>query len=362
MSETDFDVIVIGASFAGLACAKVLSTLGLSVLVLERREDVGAGLHTTGILVDEAIDLLKLPKELCKPISKVRLYAPSGRWIEIESDSYFFQTTDTPNVMRHMVHEARDAGVVVQCDTAFENGVETSDGVVINDGAYRARHLVGADGARSKVAKAFELGQNSEFLVGVEAEFDGASLQSGDAFQVYLDRRFAPGYIGWAIPGPSVVQIGMATRQRFKPDIASFITHISPDVTFNDPNVVERRGGLIPVGGLVHPFFSDRVILVGDAAGLVSPLTAGGIHTALYYGDRLGNLLFDCIKGDGPHPGAVLDAEYPRFRLKLLMRKIFDRTPNWVFDLLIASPISQPIANAVFFLKKRLPRPSRSKP
>ena len=358
--KTEFDVIVIGASFAGLAAAMKLVRLGHSVLVMERKADVGRGLHTTGILVDEAIDLLKLPDALCKPISKVKLYAPSGRSIEVRSERYIFQTTDTPNTMRHMVKEAEAQGVTVLLDTAFENGVETADNVSVNNGALTCRFLIGADGARSAVARAFGLGRNTKFLVGVEAEYEGVALPGKDAFHVFLTRKYAAGYIGWAIPGPNVVQVGLATLDQYRPDIAGFRKSIEDHLIFTDPKIVERRGGVIPVGGLVSPFYSDRVVLVGDAAGLVSPLTAGGIHTALYYGDRLGALLSDHLTRGGPHPGPILSAEYPRFRFKMMLRWIFDRTPDWVLNLFVATPLSQPLANAVFFLKKRLPR-SRGK-
>ena len=121
------------------------------------------------------------------------------------------------------------------------------------------------------------------------------------------------------------------------------------------PQIVGRRGGLIPVGRLVEPFCNDKVILVGDAAGIVSPLTAGGIHTALHYGNRLGELAATYLHKDGPHPGNVLKREYPRFRHKLLLRELFNRTPNWCLDAAIRLPFAQPVASAVFFMKKRLP-------
>lgn len=350
-----YDVIIVGASFAGLACAGALVRQGCSVLVLERKADLGTGLHTTGILVQEAAELLELPPELYKPISQVRLYSPSMRHLELSSSRYLFLATDTPALMRYLMQGAVKSGAEFALETAFTHGERVGGRVTVNHGLASCRLLVGADGARSRVAATFGLGQNRRFLVGVEAEYTGLTLDNPEAFYCFLDQRYAPGYIGWAIPGPKVLQVGLAAHPTRKPDLAAFTRHIAPLLHGQQPRIVERRGGLIPVGRLAAPFCDGEVVLVGDAAGTVSPLTAGGIHTALYYGDRLGELAAAYLRQGGPHPGDVLQREFPRFRHKLLFRELFDRTPNWCFDAAIASPFARPAAKAVFFLKKRLP-------
>lgn len=351
-----YDVIISGASFAGLACAKELALRGCSVLVLERRADVKKGIRTTGILVDEARELVSLPKQLVKPIQQVRLYGPSMKHIDVRSDRYLFYATDTPGMMQHLFDEAMQAGVSTALDTAFVHANYVSDRIEVNDKMASCRFLVGADGAKSSVARVFKLGQNQNFLLGVEAEYTGLAIDNPEAFHCFLDQRLAPDYIGWAIPGPKVMQIGLATHRNEQPDIANFFHHIAPIFKKQKPEIVERRGGLIPIGGVVKPFYRDQVILLGDAAGIVSPLTAGGIHTALFYGRRLGELLAQYLYKNGENPGKVLEREYPHFRTKQLLRRLFNHTPNLCFDLLVASPFSEPIANAVFFLKKRLPK------
>ena len=353
--SVNHDVIIAGAGFAGIACAKALAQRGCSVLVLERKADPGTGVRTTGILVHEAAELLELPAELHKPISRVRLYGPSMRHLEVASSRYLFLATDTPALMRHLVQDAEKSGAEFVLGTAFTHGEETGDHITVDHGLASCRLLVGADGARSRVAATFGLGRNRRFLLGVEAEYTGLTPDDPGAFYCFVDQRYAPGYIGWVIPGPKVTQVGLATHHTQKPDLAAFTRHIAPLLHVQQPRIVERRGGLIPVGRLTELFYSDKVILVGDAAGIVSPLTAGGIHTALYYGDRLGELAAAYLRKDGPHPGTVLKREYPRFRHKLLLRELFNRTPNWCFDAALASPFAQTAANAVFFLKKRLP-------
>ena len=82
---TQNDLTIIGAGFAGLSCARTAAAQGLDTLVLERKPCPGANIRTTGILVKEAADLLKLPAHLSKKITGVRLYSPSGKWIDLNS-------------------------------------------------------------------------------------------------------------------------------------------------------------------------------------------------------------------------------------------------------------------------------------
>lgn len=367
-----FDVIVIGASFAGLACAKEASRKGLSVAVLERKRDVRETLHTTGVLVQEAADLISVPDGVCKKINQVRLYAPSLRYLEISSDSYLFLATDTPELMQHLVADADICGVSVLLGTPFFNAVEESDQISVNDGAFSCRFLVGADGATSKVADICHLGKNTKFLMGTEYEYTGGAMENPDAFYCFLNKKLAPGYIGWVISGPQVVQVGLAktyhnkkhNKKQSRPDIEGFLTYIRNELKLVNPKIVEKRGGLIPVGGVVKPFYRNNIILVGDAAGIVSPLTAGGIHTALFYGQRLGELISSYLKDDGPHPGKVLEKEYPRFLHKYVYRWVFEKIPDVLFNIIFCMPLFHYVARMLFFLKKRLPkrRPQKTAP
>lgn len=94
------DCVVVGASFAGLACATALATNGVRVTVLERKGDPGEKLHTTGIIVKDAIDQIalldSLPSELVRRIGGVRLYSPNMNWVDPAAPGYYFLATDTP--------------------------------------------------------------------------------------------------------------------------------------------------------------------------------------------------------------------------------------------------------------------------
>ena len=350
------DVVVVGASFAGLACASTCARAGLATLVLERKAAAGERPHTTGIIVKEAVTALAPPPAAVREIRRVRLYGPSLRWVEFAAADYFFLTTDVPMVMEGLADRARADGVEIRLQTPFTTGRHSGTGVVLDDHGVRCRILVGADGPRSQVARAFGLGRNRRFLRGVEAEFDGADLPDDGAFHCVLDRTIAPGYLAWVVPGVTGVQVGLAATMPYAPDLDRLIERAGPLFGLRRERILGYRGGLIPCGGPVAPVAAGNVVLTGDAAGVVSPLTGGGIHTAHAYGALLGAAIAAHLDGRGPPPGEVAARCYPRFRLKRAQRRLYEVAGrNALFDLALGTAAARLAARAVFFRAKRLP-------
>ena len=353
------DVVIAGAGFAGLACARSLAQQGLSVSVLERKQDVGEGVHTTGILVKEAAEAYAFPASVLRKVPKVRLYAPNFSSVDLESEGYYFLATDTPNLLRYMATQAEDAGVKILYNTPYQEGaVEKSDSVYLPWLYLRCDYLIGADGAKSKVAEDFTLGKNNSFLVGVELEYQGISGIDEEYLHCFMDAELARGYLAWVVPGTPNIQIGLACRPPQKPDIDAFIERLQRVFDFTNAKVVARRGGLIPVGGTVSPLATKRVLLLGDSAGIVSPLTAGGIYTSLHYGEVLARAIAENILEGGPEPAGVIHREYPRFYSKSLLRLALDYTPpNWVLDATMGNPLFCAVAQTVFFHHRGLLSP-----
>lgn len=357
----DADLVIVGASFAGAACALAAVQRGLRVVVLERKRDPGAKLHTTGIIVKEAAEqtlLNRVPPSMTRRIEQVRLYAPSLKQVALAAPGYYFLTTDTPSVMRWLADELRAHGVDLRLGCAFTDARPVDGGWDV-EGVGRVRYLVGADGARSRVAQRCGLGQVRQFLYGVEYEFPGARLAQPDALHCFISKRYAPGYIGWIAQSPTGIQAGLALRHDAEharvPDIEGFLLrvgqagglprHLKPGAT---------RAGLIPCSGPVLDMARDGAILVGDAAGIVSPVTAGGIHSAWEHGWAVGCAIAAHVRDGGPQPEAVAVEAAPRFRTKRALRWAYDRLQfDWPFDLLLHSPPLRWAAEQVYFHKRR---------
>src|SRR5262245_18829989 len=343
-----WDCVVVGASFAGLACADALARASMRVLVLEKKADAGEKLHTTGIIVKDAVDqvalLNGLPLELVHRVSGVRLYAPGLRYVDLAAPGYYFLATDTSGVMRWLAARAEQAGARIAYRTPFIQARRTPDGF---DLGYMGttRYLVGADGPNSRVAKVLGVGLYDKFLVGMGHEYAGVRLADPHRMHCFIDRAIAPGYIAWVVSGVGVVQVGLARRLRddrsaVATAMAAFLEKIAPIFDFRGMRPASIRAGMIPCGGVVRPETGEGVLLVGDAAGMVSPLTAGGIHTALKHGAAAGQAIAEFLYGRKPDPASWLARSYPRFRIKRMLRFAFDHfQSDTLFNLLLGTSL-----------------------
>src|SRR5215467_8894837 len=244
-----FDLVIVGGSFAGLACARTAALRGLKVAVIDSKKEPGARVRTTGIVVKEASDDFDLPARLMRKVRGVRLYAPNDRALDLHAPGYFFQATDTAGVLRWMAEEAERAGAQLLYGRKFESALAHERGVALTALGLHARFLIGADGARSRVAELFKLSQNRRFLAGLEIECEPLEGIDPRFLHCFADSRIAPGYIAWVVPGAGVTQIGVAARRPAKPDLGELLTRLKSVCNIRDIRVIQRRSGLIPTGG-----------------------------------------------------------------------------------------------------------------
>lgn len=361
------DCVVVGASFAGLACAAALAESGARVTVLERKSRAGDKLHTTGILVRDVVDKVPLldglPAALVRRIDGVRLYAPNMRHVDLDAPGYYFLATETSGLMDWLAGKAQHAGAQMRWNTLFSGAQRESAGFDLGGDVGSTRYLVGADGPRSSVARSLGLGQCAKFLEGIEHEFAHVAIPESGRLHCFIDKRYMPGYIGWMVQGVGVTQVGLARRQRrgqdsdraesLKRAMGAFLEKIAPVIDLRGRVPQSIRAGLIPCGGVVKPVAARRVLLVGDAAGMVSPVTAGGIHMALQHGLLAGHAIADFLSGRGPDPVEHLAQTYPTFRLKRLLRFLFDHfQTDWAFNVLLATKPMREAASLVYFHRR----------
>ncbi len=156
------------------------------------------------------------------------------------------------------------------------------------------------------------------------------------------------------VPGfDGVTQVGLAARRPDKLDLKGFLRKIGGLFDFDSAQTIARRGGLIPVGGRVSPFAAQGVVLVGDAAGLASPLTAGGIHTALESGWCAAHAIVDFLQDHGDDPARVAARAYPRFVWKRGLRWLADLPPpDGLYDAMLGTAPMRLMASAIYFHRR----------
>jgi digeranylgeranylglycerophospholipid reductase len=163
-------------------------------------------------------------------------------------------------------------------------------------------------------------------------------------------------------------------HQRKRPAVQAmeaFLDKIAPILDLRNTRPASVRAGMIPCGGVVSPFAARRVLLTGDAAGMVSPVTAGGIHNALKNGVAAGYAISDYLSGKREDPSTWFVRSYPRFRMKRALRLLFDTfQSDTLFNLCLRTRAVRAAASGVYFHHKGVfdpelpapnPRPDHSR-
>jgi flavin-dependent dehydrogenase len=364
------DVLVVGAGLAGLWCARLLAGTGLSVVLVDDRADAGSRIRTTGIFVRRTLEDFPLDEAHFGPeVRQVELYSPSYRRMTLESPHAEFRVARMPALCRHLLAQALDAGVEWRPGTRCQSIVADEEGSVArltgkHAGLIRARYVIGADGARSRAAEWLGLSRNTEWIVGVEEVYEGVPLEGPPAFHCVLSTRLAPGYLAWVIHDGEEIHIGVGGYgARFDPSAALAEFRERPPVALAllPERLVDRRGGLIPVGGVLPRIANARGLLIGDAAGAVSPLTAGGIDPCLRLSQLAATVAFEYLQRHdvsalAPYDGARFRR---RFRSRLLLREALKRLNHPLLletgCALLRSPLLRPLASGVFFGRGSFP-------
>jgi flavin-dependent dehydrogenase len=354
------DVAVVGAGLAGLRCARLLAGRGLRVVILDRKDSIGRAVQTTGIFVRKTWEDFPLPEEqLGPPIRDVVLYSPALKSMRLRARQDEFRIGRMAWIYLDLLDQCATLGVRWIPSARFET-FESAELTFVRKGRrerIKARFLVGADGARSAVAAQLGLDRNRDLLAGLEDVVP--SMSARPTLHCFLDPWIAPGYIGWVADDGREAHVGVAGRRRgWSP--AAALSQFRARLPFPIGRALERRGGLIPVGGILRRIACHHGLLIGDAAGAVSPLTAGGLDGAM----RLSALAADVIAAhlDGDRD-AIAQYTGQRFRARFLARRWMRHAIDALSTPAIAElafamlrlPMIHPLAEHIFFSRGSFP-------
>ncbi|HEY0428013.1 MAG TPA: NAD(P)/FAD-dependent oxidoreductase [Pyrinomonadaceae bacterium] len=335
-----FDVVIIGAGLAGLQCAKLLARQGAKILLVDRKNDLTKGVHTTGIFVRKTLEDFDFPAgTLGQPVKNVTLYSPKLRAINLESEKDEFRVGKMGKLYESFLHECTENGVEFSNGTRYISA-EISSGettVKLEKGGaafeIKTKVLVGADGAASRVAKDLRLEENREWIVGYEEVFHSENSSGEPRLHCFLDARLAPGYLAWIADDGEEIHVGVGGyAENFNPREALkiFKEKTAKIVDLQAAKLAETRGGRIPVGGVLRRIANENGLLIGDAAGAVSPLTAGGLDPCLRLSKFAAEIIWERLATGNPkillnYSGELFRA---RFVSRLWMRRIIKTFTN----------------------------------
>jgi flavin-dependent dehydrogenase len=370
------DVVVVGAGLAGLACARELATAGLTTVLVDQKRGLGERVHTTGIFVRRTLEDFALPERCLGPVIRdVVLYSPRRRALALRSPHDEFRVGRMAMLYDHMRADGERSGVRCRLGNRVAALAREGDGVRVElepvdapAGTRRrqliARMVIGADGARSRVAAAMGLDRNQRFLVGAEEVHPSASPGGPPVMHCFVDPRLAPGYLAWVVDDGEEAHVGVAGEPAagYHPlrALATFRAGVA-DLVPVGAVPRERRGGSIPIGGLLRRIAEPRALLVGDAAGAVSPLTAGGLDPCLRQSRLAAQVVVAWLSSGCADALAAyqVPALRRRFRGRMLLRHVMSRLrgelATEVAVAVLRTPPFTAVAGHIFFGRGSFP-------
>lgn len=324
--EKFFQVVVVGAGPGGSTAAIYLKKFGISVLLMDKaffpRDKVcGDGIPMKSINVLEEIGFKS--EDLIKGgyrINKMNVYAPDNNHLEfggkIEDnstknsciprkvfDDLIFQKA------KSVADEVLQGHRLLKIEKDKDQQVLTVRNVQTDqEFKIRTNIVIGADGANSIVARQAGLANDDE-----EHKFDGARIYyQSDYFEpcihIIYDKELLPGYV-WLFPvSETVANLGiMINRKKFRKNEGTVIdifkraiaeNQIMRELLKNATPVDDFKGFPLPLAEKEYPRSTDGIILIGDAASFINPITGGGIYAALVSARKAAEVSKEAIKSN----------------------------------------------------------------
>jgi flavin-dependent dehydrogenase len=277
-----YDVIIIGAGPAGLACAQALAGSSLSVLVVEKNEIIGPKI-CAGALTRTAVDF-GVPEDQARTFHSQRVHVDKQPSVQIIL-SHPLKMVDRSALARYQLRNIEEASKISWVRGTRVKGV-AGDSIATDRGEFTFRHLVAADGSQSMVRK--HLGLPSKFGIGLYYEVHQLSDEVHFHFKTGIIRS---GYF-WVFPHLKHTNIGVC----FNPDtFTAGLAKITLQQFIHERGF--ERGGARLKGGLINHLYCGfrfgNIFLAGDAAGLASRPSGEGIAFAMVSGREIGRKILD---------------------------------------------------------------------
>lgn len=320
MPDELYDIIVVGAGPAGSTAAAYAAQAGASVLLIEKKKDIGVPLQCGGFLphLDTLQELVpnaqlpymleEIPAECIHTTSSVqRFIAPNGYSKEFEVDA---DAIDRRRFDKYLAKEAGRCGVDMMAGT---NVLEVNGTSVNVDGVFGAhtigaKVLIGADGPNSIVGRAKGLVRDPDPMgtgTAFEYEISGVDIDR-EAVEMYFGKDYVPGGYAWIISqGGDTANIGVGIREvLFRNGLSArdylerfMYEHPIASPKLAGASIVSVVSGLVPVGGAPKVTATKDTLVAGDAAGHIIATNGGGISTAMVGGKIAGQTAAEFLDG-----------------------------------------------------------------
>ena len=335
MQQIGCDVLVVGAGPAGSMAARVAAEYKLDVILLEEHKVPGTPVYCgEGISVDGILESGLEPVEpiICQRVSTVRVFAPNMKNIDLKlndppgyilnRDIFDKMLADKAVKAGAKLHVSTRVLTVIKEDNRITGVIATRDGEKIE---YRAKIFIGADGHSSKIRSTSGLTRHFPDHVSVaQHRLTGLSLDTPGIIEIYMGDRYAPGGYAYIFPkSENTANVGVGVRfKNIKPAVEYLKDFIQHDPRLKNATIDYTTGGICPTSGRLDKITANGLILIGDAAGQVVPMTGAGIHSGILAGKIAGRTAAE----------AIYEGDTSERRLKAYVREFDEKCGKYIQD------------------------------
>jgi len=362
--QEECDVLIVGGGPAGLAAAEAAAGRGVRTILLERQNEIGYPVHTSGGSWVSDMQALAIPENLYHPITKVVFVSPH-REVPLYYNPAVACVMDVRGVYQHLAGRAIAAGAALRVrhtveQTTVENGrvlgviaknhagerISVYAAVTIDASGF-SRHV----GVRTEMGKAFH-----RYGYGAEYDMYAPDYPQDELFLI-MGSQFAPRGYAWAFPrGNGRVRLGVGVlHPDCDDDARAYLDRMVRELPqlshkFKGASPIEYHTGLFPSEGPLERFSRDGLLLAGDAGGHGSTLVGEGIRFAIYSGQMAGSVAAEAVKA-----GDISAAYLGRFDKKWRARFGRDMDISYMINRRIANYSDEQWDNALDLMRRLTP-------
>jgi len=297
--KSDRRILIAGAGPAGTIAARKLAS-DFHVTVIEEHSVSGRPVQCTGLVSDDVLERSGVKVDVLNSLHGANIHFPGGGVLSARSDERKAIIIDRSELDGKMAAAAIDAGAEIRYGTKYISH-ELNDEVTVKTsaGMVDADLIIGADGHSSRVAASIGNNGPKEYVRGLQIDIDHR-LDDQEMLDLYIGSEYAPGFFAWVIPFGDVTRVGLCSTFNDLPP-AEYLKNLLRKTELQDKTVLEKHSGKIPLGGRRRTY-GDHVLLIGDAAGHVKPISGGGLQPIFHSVDPLCETIRDAFDSQNLSP------------------------------------------------------------